>query len=249
VTVLSAAVLVALLLAGCGGDSGGTVLTDPTTSSPTLTGRDGSDGDAGGDSSLTSVARPTAIRPPVPTRLAGTGNLTRRVTASTDGPFVMSAAHQGQGVFRIRAFPAGETAPDAAVDLVDARGPIAGRWVWDGVRGSDRFQVTAAGPWELRFMSPSEIGAAPLPATMSGDGPDVSVIRVDADRSTEVTGSHSGEGRFWVYLQGFGDAAGWALLFNERGAVDEARRPMRLPRGSYLVAVDADGPWTIRFGD
>ena len=46
---------------------------------------------------------------------------------------------------------------------------------------------------------------------------------------------------------GYGDVEGSILLFNEIGNFQGETLAEEMPAGDYLLAVQADGPWTIRF--
>jgi hypothetical protein len=62
-----------------------------------------------------------------------------------------------------------------------------------------------------------------------------------------VSATHRGEANFIVQMIGYGTTSGQAYLFNEIGNFHGQTLMDDLPRGSYLLYVQADGAWTIRF--
>jgi hypothetical protein len=62
-----------------------------------------------------------------------------------------------------------------------------------------------------------------------------------------VTGVHRGRSNFIVHLIGYGNLSGTEYVFNEIGRYRGQTLLDSMPRGSYLVWVQADGAWTLRF--
>ena len=61
-----------------------------------------------------------------------------------------------------------------------------------------------------------------------------------------VTGIHRGQSNFIVHLVGL-SFSGEEFLFNEIGNYRGQTLIDDMPRGNYLLAVQADGLWSIRF--
>ncbi|HEY7732161.1 MAG TPA: hypothetical protein VH950_14865, partial [Gaiellaceae bacterium] len=59
-----------------------------------------------------------------------------------------------------------------------------------------------------------------------------------------VTATHRGESNFVVYLVGFGSLSGRELVVNEIGRY-RGQALVDVPRGTLLLWVQADGPWTV----
>ena len=62
-----------------------------------------------------------------------------------------------------------------------------------------------------------------------------------------IKGTHSGESNFIVSLIGYGRLRGDDTLFNEIGAFSGETLLRDMRKGAYLLAVRANGAWTIRF--
>ncbi len=112
-----------------------------------------------------------------------------------------------------------------------------------------RVAIEADGDWTLRFTQPGAVTGRLLPATLTGHGSKVLFVRVARAMQPVVTANNRGQSNFIVHLVGFGRTAGTVeFVFNEIGSfhgqklLDEALEP-----GGYLVAVQSDGTWTLRF--
>ncbi len=59
---------------------------------------------------------------------------------------------------------------------------------------------------------------------------------------------HRGESNLVIYLIGYGEeTSGSELLVNEIGNYSGQTLVDEMPEGGYLLAVQADGPWTMTF--
>jgi hypothetical protein len=72
-------------------------------------------------------------------------------------------------------------------------------------------------------------------------------FRTSRDLQPIVTARHSGESNFVVRLIGYGNLAGGNLLFNEIGNYRGQTLVDDMPRGFYLLAIEADGSWSVGF--
>jgi hypothetical protein len=73
---------------------------------------------------------------------------------------------------------------------------------------------------------------------------------VKTSRSVQpvLTASHNGQANFVVQLIGYGSVHGTDLLVNEIGHYHgQTLFDQSVPRGTYVIAVQADGAWTLRF--
>jgi hypothetical protein len=120
--------------------------------------------------------------------------------------------------------------------------------VAEATRGRYRASIEADGSWMLRFEQPLPQGNAKrIPATIRGGGAKVVPIRSDEDLRPLVTGRHRGQANFIVHAIGYGDVEGTLFLFNEIGPYKGETLADEMPAANYLLYVQADGPWTIRF--
>jgi hypothetical protein len=62
-----------------------------------------------------------------------------------------------------------------------------------------------------------------------------------------VHAAHRGQANFIVTPIGYGDLSGEQLVFNEIGAFKGNNLINEMPKGDYLLHVDPDGPWILRF--
>jgi hypothetical protein len=197
---------------------------------------------------------PTApVAPPV-RLLRGTGAQVKTLTLSGEGPLVVSARHTGGENFIVHLVGRG-AASGINEGLFNEIGTYKGQALVEEVTaGRYRVTVRADGPWTLRFAQPVPgDSAVTLPGTLRGTGAKVLPVAVSTDDFLPVvTATHRGEENFIVHLVGYGDETSgwWQGLFNEIGGYKgETLVEEPMPAGGYLVAVQADGPWTLKFRD
>ncbi len=147
---------------------------------------------------------------------------------------LVTATHTGSRNFVIKSLDANNEMSDL---LVNEIGPYSGT-VDFGVTGwSDApstLQITADGPWTVTL---SPVGSAPAPGTdLSGKGD--RVLRYEGDAGI-ATVNHVGESNFVIH---FTDGTSPDLLVNEIGAYSGM---IPIKSGPALIAVKADGDWTI----
>lgn len=110
------------------------------------------------------------------------------------------------------------------------------------------FAIKADGAWTFRLTQPvPKANAKEVPGKLTGSGPTVPHVQTVDELQPVVTASHRGASNFIVYLIGIGDLTGTILLFNEIGNFDGEELIEEMPAGGYLLAVEADGNWTLRF--
>jgi hypothetical protein len=133
--------------------------------------------------------------------------------------------------------------------LFNEIGNYSGETAWEAAEaGRYRLKVTADGSWSLRVTQPVPGGREkPIPGRVTGRGADVVRVHAAEDLQPVVSARHRGESNFAVFLIGYGDTTGSELLFNEIGNFQGDTLVNEMPEGSYLLEVQADGPWTIRF--
>jgi hypothetical protein len=87
-----------------------------------------------------------------------------------------------------------------------------------------------------------------IPGSISGTGSRVIQIRTTRHLQPIVTATHRGQSNFIVHLIGFGDTSGEPFVFNEIGNYRGQTLIDDLPKGHYLLYVQADGgTWSLRF--
>jgi hypothetical protein len=112
------------------------------------------------------------------------------------------------------------------------------------------------GSWSLQFQEPDPRVVSPVPLfgeAIGGNGDDIGTVHLAEE--SEVRWEMETNGLFFsAELLGFGDAQGTELFLGVLSggvAVQPGKRGFRsdsaLPAGDYLLIVDADGPWAVRF--
>ena len=186
---------------------------------------------------------PPVERAPRPITLRGQGARVETIQLAKDSPVIVQATHRGSANFVIELVGAGTEL------LVNEIGNYSGRVAYaDAAAGRYRVKITADGPWTIKFTQPVPTPTAKLvPGTFSGRGPDVLKVRTEEDLQPIVDVRHRGQANFVVELIGYGDSSGSELLVNEIGNYSGQTLVDDMPQGSYLLAVQADGPWTVKF--
>ena len=166
------------------------------------------------------------------------------VRLTEDSPLVVAALHRGSSNFAVELVSPGSTEL-----LVNEIGNYAGEVAFaDASAGRYRAKITADGSWTITFTQPVPTGRAKVvPGSFSGRGPRVVKMRAEDDLQPIVTVRHRGQSNFAVELHGYGDTQGTELLVNEIGNYEGETLVDDMPAGSYLLAVTADGPWTVTF--
>lgn len=221
----------------------GTALPEPTATSepePTAT--------PAPTNTPTPTATPTLVPTPEPISLSDAGTALTEPVQLTRGIAVIIANHQGASNFTVEIISeaSGETVgqPVNQVGTVEIRSaflvPEDGPYV---------AQVNADGNWTLEITQPtpatSEIMTPPI--EQSGTGPGVFYF-VKLDQGVHrVHGTHQGESNFIVQAvsaQGE-ESLSPQLLFNETGQFEGDAALQVREAGSYLIAVQANGDWTV----
>ena len=160
------------------------------------------------------------------------------------GPLVFVATNRGSSNFTLQLKGAGDN--DLLVNEIGA---------WNGSTvspdvhaGRHYLAVGSDGTWTINVLRPS--GAQParsLPGLFVGSGS--TVIRVAGRRagSLVATATSAGDSNFVVHLVGYGSVSGESLLFNEIGPYHGQTLTDDLPRGTFLLWIEATGSWSIRF--
>jgi hypothetical protein len=156
---------------------------------------------------------------------------------------VVSGTHSGQSNFIVHLVGPTEEY------LFNEIGRYSGQVVVDEPEsGRYRVVVDADGAWTLRFAQPRPFsGAIRVPGTLRSRGSRVVQIRATRSMQPVVSATHTGESNFIVHLVGIGDTTGTEFLFNEIGRYRGQTLVDSMPRGNYLLAVQADGAWSIGF--
>jgi hypothetical protein len=161
-------------------------------------------------------------------------------------PAVVTAQHRGSSNFTVELVSRGGGGSELLVNEIgNYRGQVA---VEDAAAGRYRVPVGADGRWTIRFTQPVPTSAAKrVPGAVAGRGARVVQIRATEDLQPIINVRHRGQSNFVVELIGYGDTSGYELLVNEIGNYTGETLLDDMPQGSYLLAVQADGPWTVRF--
>jgi uncharacterized protein YdbL (DUF1318 family) len=167
---------------------------------------------------------------------------------SADSPLVVSGSHTGSANFIVELVGRGPNAGRQEV-LFNEIGRYAGQTaVAEVSSGPYRVSVNADGSWVLRFQQPLPTGSERhVLGVMAGRGARVIPVKADHDLQPVVTATHHGQANFVVNLIGYGNTTGEQLLFNEIGNFRGQTLVDDMPDGPYLLHVQADGKWLIRF--
>jgi hypothetical protein len=182
---------------------------------------------------------------PKPIVKRGSGSSVESVRLTEDSPLVVTGEHNGSANFIVELRGRGGADYLIFNEIGSYRGQFA---VGDILAGRYRAAVDADGSWTLRFEQPvPSARAQAIPGRITGRGARVVPIRSSADLEPIVTARHRGEANFIVEVIGYGDVTGTILLFNEIGQFKGETLADPMPAGDYLLAVQADGAWTLRF--
>ncbi len=169
-----------------------------------------------------------ALRAPSPRALSGYGSQVREITLYRIAPLVVTGANSGDSNFIVHLVSRGFGGDEDFV--FNEIGPWHGQALLsDAKKGRYRVSIQAAGTWTLR-----------------GSGSRVIPIQARSGFQALVSATHRGDANFIVHMTGYGWTTGEEFLFNEIGNYS-GQTLVDVPRGPFLVDVQADGPWTIRF--
>jgi hypothetical protein len=157
----------------------------------------------------------------------------------------VAGVHRGAANFIVRLVaPGGQEA-----FLFNEIGNYSGEVAWaEAAAGRARLSVEADGTWTISISQPvPRPRDKTVPGTFTGRGTDVVKLRADDDLQPVITSTHRGQANFIVQLIGYGDTSGHEFLVNEIGNYSGETLLPNLSAGNYLLAVQADGPWTIKF--
>ncbi|CAN5145030.1 hypothetical protein BH20GEM2_BH20GEM2_21500 [soil metagenome] len=187
---------------------------------------------------------PPPAPPPQPRGLTGSGSAVENVRLRQDAPLVVGATHSGSANFIVELVPRRGGSDQL---LINEIGSYTGEVAYaDASAGRYRITVEADGAWQLNLAQPQpRPSAARLPGRIRGEGSTVTLILTEQDFQAVVSARHRGQSNFIVEIIGHGDLTGSELLFNEIGNF-EGETLTELPAGGFLVAVQADGRWTLR---
>ena len=199
---------------------------------------------AAGRSSLVAAIKANAA--PKPIVLTGSGSKVNTITLKQSGPVIVESHHTGSANFVVQLVGKGHDdllvnaigGYDGTVATTDAAEP-----------GRYRLPVEADGSWTVKVEQPTVTGTEKtITQKLSGRGSEVARVSVGSSMQPVVRAKHRGQSNFVVYLIGYGDVSGTILLFNEIGNFSgEILADQEVPDGTYLVPVEADGPWTLKF--
>lgn len=182
---------------------------------------------------------------PKPQVVKGSGAKVKTIEVKRDSPLVVRASHSGSSNFIVHLTGGGETDY-----LFNEIGNLknAATLVAEPTTGTRRVKVDADGSWVLTFTQPDPPeNATPIPGTLSGKGSAVVWVRADDDFEPIITGTTKGDSNFIVHLVS-ANGAGTAYLFNEIGPWS-GETTEEIPEGSYLMSVDADASWAVKFSN
>jgi hypothetical protein len=191
---------------------------------------------------------PPEPKAPKPIVVDGSGAVVKKVRLQADSPLVASGTHSGSSNFIVELVPRGGD----SILLFNEIGSFKGEAAFDEIdSGSYRLRVEADGSWTVKLTQPLPDGdEKDLDGKFQGKGAKVIETEVFSESQPTVRATHSGSSNFIVQLIGYGDVSGGVLVFNEIGRFKGATvTDQALPSGHYLLAIFADGEWTLRFSE
>jgi hypothetical protein len=179
---------------------------------------------------------------PIPGVLRGSGSRVLAVRIPSSRPLVITGRHLGQANFIVHLVGVGDSAY-----VFNEIGSFAGQALVDDVHpGRHRVAIEADGSWTLAFSQPTPSrSAVRLPARFTGHGSRVIAVRAASRMQPVLTATHRGKSNFIVHLVGITNGVA-EYPFNEIGNDHGQQLIEDLPAGYYLLAIQADGTWTIK---
>ena len=221
-------IAIAALTAGCGETGSASATVTQTV--------------AAADTSVVNTPEAASSDAPAAQHLRGSGKRVVSINVATSTPLVLKGSNSGSSNFAVWVLGGGTD--ELAFNEI---GPYTGTTLITGLdTGRHRVKVEAEGAWTLDVTQPTPpSNATTIPGAISGKGQKVVWVRADEDLQPIITGRHRGESNFAVYIVS-SDGVGKDLLFNEIGAFS-GETTTDIPAGPYMVNVQADGSWSLRF--
>lgn len=190
--------------------------------------------------SVPSTGEPESAQPLAfePITGKGKGDKIVRFEIPEDAAAIADIKASGKGNFAIWSLDENGDKLDL---LVNEIGAYKGTVLFDEQEGehSVAFEVTASGSWTIRIEPVSEARIWRTGKALTGKGDDVVLISPPIAGLAATDVKHSGSSNFavWVYSD-----EGTDLLVNDIGRYSGQ---VLLPDGAFLLAVSADGKWTM----
>lgn len=176
--------------------------------------------------------------------LSGAGDTVTDPVAVESGLGVITMTHQGEANFVVE--ERGGAVDDFDSLMVNEIGSYSGLVARNLQGGEFYLDVSADGPWEIVVDQP-RTNEGSNERSFSGETDSVSpFVELQADTIT-VDMEHSGQGNFVVrFLDEEGVEAGWdSLVANEIGTYSGSTTVEVPDDGTYILDIQADGPWSI----
>jgi hypothetical protein len=151
-------------------------------------------------------------------------------------PSLLSATHDGSANFIVEGLDANNKSVNGYINVIGAFNGTVPVNFGSFQTGALTLKVQADGSWTLTFKDPST--AKPFSTTVAGKGDDVLLYQ---GGSAVAAFTHNGQANFIVTTYST-DGSSANGLINEIGAYS-GKQP--LSSGPLLIAVEADGNWTI----
>lgn len=175
--------------------------------------------------------------------LSGIGPQATESFRPQDGLAVARMDHQGESNFIV--YLLGESGEEIGPSMVNEIGVFEGSSAFASTSGTYLLNVDADGPWTITLEQPRPQDA-PATREFSGTGATATAQFTLPRGLARFQMTHEGESNFIVYLLNSEGNEVDVSLVNEIGPFNGSQA-VRVPEaGTYLLDVDADGPWTIR---
>lgn len=233
--VLAVLVLV-VLVARCGGESGKGTSTKPSEESPAAK------KEAAGERA--AAAREKMVEAPAPIDLSGNGQTATEPFRLESGLAIARMTYQGESNFIVGLL--GGNGARAGNSLANVIGSFQGSQAVQARAGEYLLDVQASGPWMITIEQPRP-NTAPRTTSFNGVGKVATDFFQLSEGLNRVELTHQGSSNFIVKLLDKNGASVGMGLVNEIGPF-EGSKAVQIPKDDiYLLQVEADGPWAIQF--
>lgn len=202
-------------------------------------------------STATPTVVPTEVAAPAaePIQLSGSGQTLTDPVQIQEGILVATGTHSGERNFIVNLISS--TTGENAGLLSNTIGTV-GSTTATLVRESGEYviDVMADGDWTLELLQPTPASSdiTETPWELSGTGDQVFYFLNLEQGVHRATASHTGTSNFFVWaFPTQGSFVYEQLVFNEVGVVIDVSAAVQVTEGGpYLIAISADGDWTVR---
>lgn len=226
-------VVVALLVAACGGAPGSPSIAPGATSGSVTP--DGSASSSSG--TAVASAAPEVEGEFAAVSMKGKGDKAVPFEIPEDAIGLAVLSHPGRGRFEVRAL---DEEGKVTQILVKTTGKYKGVVLFDLVEHSVAFEVSAVGSWKITVKPTDTATAWDGTSTLKGKGDAVVRLTTPSEADAKVAIAYSGKRRFAVRAHTFDDEI-W--LVDQTG---KYKAQNSLPEETVLLEIKATGSWSVK---